>query len=77
MKRYLLFTYYAGKPLGGMHDYLDSFHTIPEALDNLLDEKNRYYQIVDSTTMQVVQQGLAWFKNFSPRHFRRDSQEMP
>jgi hypothetical protein len=68
MKRYLLFTYYVGRPFGGFKDFLDSFETIDEALDNLLDERNRYYQIVDSTTMQVVKEGLAMFKNFVPEN---------
>jgi len=69
MNRYLLFTYYAGRPLGGMKDYLDSFDSIEEALDNLLEESGRYYQIVDSATMEIVKEGLARFKNFSPGGF--------
>ena len=76
MKRYLLFTYYATRPLGGAHDFLDSFDTVEDALENLLDEKNRYYQVVDSHSMAVVKQGLAWFKHFSPDHFRKHQPDL-
>ena len=69
VNRYLLFTYYAGRPLGGMKDYLDSFESVEEALDNILDESGRYYQIVDSATMEIVKEGLARFKSFSPGGF--------
>jgi hypothetical protein len=73
MKRYLLFTYYVGRSMGGMKDYLDSFESVDEALDNILAERNRYYQVVDATTMLVVKEGLAMFKNFVPERF--DSEE--
>lgn len=66
MKKYLVFTYYVGRALGGSRDYLDSFDSIPDALDNILAERNRYYQIVDRDTMQIVKEGLALFKNFIP-----------
>ncbi|HZQ47025.1 MAG TPA: hypothetical protein VFC07_08440 [Verrucomicrobiae bacterium] len=72
MKKYLVFTYYVGQPFGGAKDFLDSFDTIEEALDNLLDELTRYYQIVDSETMETVKEGLARFKNFSPEGFSSD-----
>lgn len=65
MKKYLLYTYYVGRPLGGARDFLDSFDTVEEALDNLLEEWTRYYQIVDRDTMQTVREGLARFKNFT------------
>lgn len=71
LKKFLLFTFYAGRPLGGAHDFLDSFDTIEEALCNILDERTRYFQIVDRDTMKVVRQGLARFKNFSPEGFQR------
>jgi hypothetical protein len=45
---------------------LDSFDSISDALDNILIEPNRYYQVVDSQTMKVVKEGLAVFKNFVP-----------
>jgi hypothetical protein len=67
MKRYLLFTYYLGRSLGGAKDFLDSFDTVEEALDNILDEWTRYYQVVDAETMETVKEGLARFKNFAPR----------
>ena len=71
MHRYLVFTYYAGRSLGGFHDFLDSFPDIPDALENLYDEPNRYYQIVDSFSMKIVRQGLTRFKDFDPSEFRR------
>lgn len=66
MKQYLLYTYYVGRSFGGHKDYLDSFDSVSEALDNILTEPNRYYQVVDSQTMKVVKEGLAVFKNFVP-----------
>ena len=66
MKKYLVFTYYVGRSLGGAKDFLDSFDSISEALDNILAERSRYYQIVDRDTMAVVKEGLAMFKNFVP-----------
>ena len=73
MNRYLLFTYYAGSPLGGVKDYLDSFESVEEALENILDEPGRYYQVVDAETMRVVKEGLARFKNFTPDGFSSSS----
>lgn len=70
VKKYLVFTYYVGRSLGGVKDYLDSFETVGEALDNILDEPNRYYQVVDGETMQVVKEGLAVYKKFSRKGFK-------
>ena len=69
MERYLVFTYYIGRALGGINDFLDSFPSVEEALDNLLKEKNRYYQIVDAETMDVVKEGLTIYKDFTPECF--------
>jgi hypothetical protein len=66
MKEFLVFTYYVGRPLGGVKDFLDSFDTLPEALDNILGEPNRYYQIVQKDSMRVVKEGLAVYRNFVP-----------
>ena len=66
MKKYLVFTYYVGRPLGGAKDFLDSFETVDDALDNILAERNRYYQVVDRDSMTTVKEGLAIFKNFVP-----------
>jgi hypothetical protein len=66
MKRYLVFTYYVGRPLGGLKDFLDAFETVPEALDNVLSERHRYYQIVDRESMGIVKEGLSIYKNFVP-----------
>lgn len=73
MKRYLVFTYYCGRPCGGFKDFLDSFETVETALDNILVEKGRYYQIIDRDTMAVVKEGLARFKSFCPGQFIRHS----
>lgn len=69
MKKYLVFTYYAGRSFGGVKDYLDSFDTVAEALDNILMERCRYYQIVDRDSMLIVKEGLSLFKNFVPEKF--------
>jgi hypothetical protein len=66
MNRYLVFTYYVGRAIGGMKDFLDSFDSLEEALDNLLAEPDRYYQIVDQDTLEIVRQGLTLFKDCSP-----------
>jgi hypothetical protein len=70
VKRFLAFTFYAGHALGGAKDFLADFDSIDEALENILEEPTRYYQIVDSATMEVVKEGLARFKNFDPSEFR-------
>ena len=72
MKKYLVFTYYVGRSLGGIKDYLDAFESVDEALDNILLERNRYYQIVDRDSMKVVREGLSMFKNFVPEKFSSD-----
>jgi len=71
MRRYLVFTYYVNRPLGGFHDFMDSFSSLEEALDNLLDEPDRYFQIVDRNTMEIVRQGLTHFRYYNPAAFRR------
>ena len=72
MRRYLVFTYYVDKPLGGFHDFLDSFSSVSDALDNLLEEPNRYFQIMDRNTMRIIKQGLTVFKRYDPAEFWRD-----
>jgi hypothetical protein len=72
MKRFLLFTYYADRPQGGVKDFLAGFDSVEEALENVLDERRRYYQVVDRETMRVVKEGLALFKRFDPRRFKRE-----
>ncbi len=69
MKKYLVFTYYVGRSFGGIKDFLDTFETVDEALENVLMERNRYYQIVDKDSMRVVREGLSMFKNFVPEKF--------
>jgi hypothetical protein len=73
MKKYLVFTYYVGRSLGGIKDFLDGFDSVEEALDNILMERNRYYQIVDKDSMKVVREGLSMFKNFVPEKFNSES----
>jgi len=58
--------------MGGFKDFLDSFESIDEAIDNLLPERNRYYQIIDAESMKVVKEGLAIFKNFIPEKFNSE-----
>jgi hypothetical protein len=74
MKKYLVFTYYAERPLGGFKDYLDAFETLEEALENLLKERNRYYQVVDADTFAIIREGLTMYKDFSPEHFSSGNQ---
>lgn len=71
MQRYLLFTYYVGRPLGGMKDFLDSFASVAEALENLWPEDTRYYQVVDGESLRVVKEGLTIFKDCGPEQFRK------
>ena len=71
MNRYLLFTYYSGRAWGGMKDFLDSFGSVEEALDNLLPEPDRYFQVVDRDTLEVVKEGLAMFKDADPDSFTK------
>jgi hypothetical protein len=70
MTKFLVFTYYAGRPLGGMSDYLDSFESVDLALENVLPEPQRYFEIVDAASMRIVREGLAQFKNFSEAEFQ-------
>ena len=42
MKKYLVFTYYVGRPLGGAKDFLDAFDSIEEALENIKDAISEY-----------------------------------
>jgi hypothetical protein len=72
MNRYLLFTYYVGRSLGGLKDFLDSFESVAEALENLLPEPTRYFQIVDRETLEIVKEGLAMFKDYDPEAFSRE-----
>ena len=54
-----------------MKDFLDSFESIEEALENLLPEPTRYYQIVDRDTLKIVKEGLTIFKDCDPKTFSR------
>jgi hypothetical protein len=72
MNRYLLFTYYVRQSCGGMKDFLDSFGSVAEALENLLPEPSRYYQVVDRETLEIVKEGLAMFKDYDPESFSKE-----
>ena len=72
MNRYLLFTYYVGRSCGGMKDFLDSFDSVAEALENLLSEPTRYFQIVDKETLKIVKEGLTVFKDCDPKFFSKE-----
>ena len=50
-----------------MQDLLGSFDSLEEALLNINDERNRYFQVVERTSMQVVKEGWAMFKFYDPR----------
>ena len=67
MKKYLVFTYKIGQAEGGMRDFLDSFDTLEEALLNINDERNRFFQVVDRASMKIVKEGWAMFKFYDPR----------
>ena len=69
MDRFLLFTFYAGRPCGGAGDLVDGFATIEEALENILPERGRWFQILDSSDLKVVREGLALYKDFAPETF--------
>ena len=71
--RFLLFTYYAHRPLGGVKDFVADFETVEDALDNIFDEPDHYYQVVDRDTMEVVKEGLAVFKRFDPALFQQET----
>ena len=63
MSKFLVFTYYADRPLGGMSDYLDSFDSVDQALENVLPEPQRYFEIVEADSMRIICEGLSQFKN--------------
>ncbi len=65
MSKFLVFTYHAARPLGGMSDYLDSFDSLNQALENVLPEPERYFEIVESDSMRIVREGLSQFKDFA------------
>lgn len=67
MKKYLLFTYQTGQAQGGMRDFLNSFDNLEEALLNIKDERNRFFQIVERGSWKVVKEGWAMFKYYDPR----------
>jgi len=49
MKRYMLFGFLKHYPSGGMHDFIDSFDTVDEAFQRILDnpECNDIHHIYD------------------------------
>jgi len=55
-----------------MKDFLDSFESVAEALENLLPEPRRYFQIVDRKTLKIVKEGLTMFKDYGKGAFRKD-----
>jgi hypothetical protein len=77
MKKYLVFTYKAQQARGGMKDLLNAFDTLEEALINIKDERNRYFQIVDRASMKVVKEGWSIFKYYDPRALDLDDPFSP
>jgi hypothetical protein len=66
MKKYLVFTFKTGQARGGMGDFTNSFDSFQEALLSINDERNRFFQIVESSSMKVVKEGWAMFKFYDP-----------
>ena len=56
MKRYALFAGYQYYPNGGWDDYQGSFDSVAEALKALTDITQQWYQIVDLTTGEQVEE---------------------
>ncbi len=67
MKKYLVFTYKTGRARGGMGDFVCSFDTLGEALLNIKEERNRFFQIVDYSSMKIVKEGWSLFKFYDAR----------
>jgi hypothetical protein len=66
MKKYLVFTYLAHRARGGMKDLLTSFDTLEDALLNIPEERNRYFQVVERDSLKVVKEGWSLFKYYDP-----------
>jgi hypothetical protein len=56
MKRYALFAFEGYYPNGGWSDFIGSFETQEEA-KNARPERMEYFQVVDLTTGQIVDEG--------------------
>lgn len=54
---------------------MDAFASVEEALENLLPEPGRWFQILDRQTLRVVKEGLALYKDFAPESFRAHRRE--
>jgi hypothetical protein len=73
VKKFLLFSYYAGRPQGGAKDFVADFDSLEEALASIMHERRRYFQLVDRDSMQVIREGLALFKRCTGPRLRRES----
>ncbi len=55
MKRYILFCFSAYYPTGGWNDFVGAYDTVEEAL--AADRSGtEFYQVVDTTTGQIVRE---------------------
>jgi hypothetical protein len=77
MKKYLVFTYKTGRARGGMGDFSSSFDSLEEALFDITVERNRYFQIVETTSMKIVKEGWSLFKFYDPRALDLDDSFFP
>lgn len=69
MKRYLLFGGDRYYPSGGWQDYIGQFDSVVEAMREALREEHSrskfdWYQVVDTTTAKIVEDGMSEFGKF-------------
>ena len=55
----LLFAGYNYYPSGGWSDFVDSFQTKEEALEKLLKINKDWWQMVDATTLRIIDEGFS------------------
>lgn len=54
MKRYLVFAYWAYYPIGGWHDFQDSFDTLEEARKFAESLQHDHIDVIDTQTGEEV-----------------------
>ena len=64
MKRFLLFSGDSYYPSGGWSDFDKDFDTVDEAKSHIVQNREDWYEIVDSTTGEIVNCSLRsdWYK---------------
>lgn len=58
MKRFLLFVFDEFYPRGGWNDFVDSYETLEAAQARARTRRSDFYQIVDQTLGEVVEENL-------------------